>query len=349
MWPFTSRVEKREAGGYTDGVVAAILARAHGVAADPAATAAVEAAAGTVARAFASADVTPVAAATRAVTPAVLAEIGRSLIVRGESVFLIEVRGGSARLSSVAAWDVTGAADPDSWRYRLDLAGPSGNVTVSRPAAAVIHCRYSTDPARPWQGVGPLERARLSGRLSAELEAALGDEAAGTRGHLLPIPTDGADATVDKLREDIRTLSGRTALIETVSAGWGEGRAAAPPRDYDPKRIGANPPASLATLRSDAASAVLSACGLPVELAAPGDGTAAREAWRRFLHGTVQPLAACVAEELAAKLDAPGLVLGFDKLFASDLSGRARAFQSMVNGGMAVDQAAGLAGLLAAD
>ena len=349
MWPFTRRVEKREAG-YTDGVVAAILARAHGVQADPVATAAAEAAAGAVARAFASADVTPATAATRAVTPAVLASIGRELIVRGAAVLAINVAGGAVRLTPAGTWDIEGTGpDPDTWRYRLDLAGPSGSVTVSRPAAAVIHCRYSTDPARPWQGVGPLERARLSGRLSAELEAALGDEAAGTRGHLLPIPTDGADETVEKLREDIRTLGGKVALVETTGAGWGEGRIAAPPRDYDPKRIGANPPASLATLRSDAALAVLAACGVPVELAAPGDGTAAREAWRRFLHGTVQPLAACVAEELAAKLDAPGLVLGFDKLFASDLSGRARAFQSMVGGGMAVDQAAGLAGLMADD
>ena len=36
----------------------------------------------------------------------------------------------------------------------------------------------------------------------------------------------------------------------------------------------------------------------------------------------------------------------FSSLFASDLSGRARSFQSMVNGGMALDKAASLAGLM---
>ena len=56
-----------------------------------------------------------------------------------------------------------------------------------------------------------------------------------------------------------------------------------------------------------------------------------------------------MATELAQKLDTPGLAFNFDRLFASDLSGRARAFQSMVGGGMAVDQAAGLAGLLVDD
>jgi hypothetical protein len=36
-------------------------------------------------------------------------------------------------------------------------------------------------------------------------------------------------------------------------------------------------------------------------------------------------------------------------MFASDLSGRARAFQSMVGGGMDVSKAAALAGLMDAD
>ena len=280
----------------------------------------------------------------RRLTPDVLAQVGRSLIVRGEIVLILTVREGQVLLPPAASWDVTGTADPLTWRYRCDLAGPSGSTTIVRPAEGVIHCRYSTD-GRGW-GVGPLERARLSGRLSAELEAALGDEASGTRGYVLPIPSDGQDASVSDLRRDIGSLGGKTALVETAMAGWGDGRIAAPQGGYEPKRLGANPPASLATLRSDAAQAVLSACGVPVELVTPGDGTGQREAWRRFLHGTVQPLAACVAGELAAKLDTPGLMLNFDRLFASDLSGRARAFQSMVGGGMAVDQAAALAGLL---
>ena len=348
MWPFTRRTEHRHAS-YTDGVVQALLSRASGTHADPAATAAVEAAAGALSRAFASAEITPNTPATRGITPDVLAQIGRALIVHGEIVLILAVAEGRVRLLPAASFDVTGAADVSTWRYRCDLAGPSGSTTIARPAEGVIHCRYSTDPARPWVGVGPLERARLSGRLSAELEAALGDEASGTRGCLLPVPTDGQDDTVSELRRDIGSLKGKTALVETTAAAWGDGRQMAPRSDYEPKRIGANPPASLAALRSDAALAVLSACGVPVELVTPGDGTGQREAWRRFLHGTVQPVAACVTAELAVKLDTPNFTLGFDTLFASDLSGRARAFQSMVGGGMAVDRAAALAGLLTED
>ena len=348
MWPFTRHTEHRQAS-YADSVVEALLSRASGTHADVAATAAVEAAAGALSRAFASAEITPRTPATNGITPDVLAQIGRALIVPGEIVLILAVRQGRVHLLPAASFDVTGAADASTWRYRCDLSGPSGSTTIVRPSAGVIHCRYSTDPARPWVGVGPLDRARLSGRLSAELEAALGDEASGTRGYVLPVPSDGQDDSVSDLRRDIGSLHGRTALVETAMAGWGDGRQAAPRGDYEPKRIGANPPVSLATLRSDAALAVLSACGVPVELVTPGDGTGQREAWRRFLYGTVQPLAACVATELAVKLDTPTVTLGFDKLFASDLSGRARAFQSLVSGGMSVDQAAALAGLLAED
>ena len=45
-------------------------------------------------------------------------------------------------------------------------------------------------------------------------------------------------------------------------------------------------------------------------------------------------------------MDTPALALSFNRMFASDLSGRARAFQSMVGGGMDVQKAAALAGLM---
>ena len=75
------------------------------------------------------------------------------------------------------------------------------------------------------------------------------------------------------------------------------------------------------------------------------DGTSLREAWRQFLHSSVVPVAALVSAELSDKL-AVDIGLNFDRMFASDLSGRARAFQSMVGGGMDVAKAAALAGLM---
>ena len=358
LWRPFGRTEKRAAqgggsqggAGFTDAIVRALLTQAAGgTTADPSATAALEAAAGSYARAFAVASVEPDTPATRALTPELLALMARDLIRRGEFVHVIEVGRGGVRLTPAGSWDVRGRFDPVTWRYRCDLFGPSGNVTRNLPAAAVIHGRYSVDPARPWWGVSPLGWARLTGKLHANLEDAIADEAGGTRGYLLPIPqgpdTDDDTDPLAGLRKDIATLRGRTVLTETTSAGWGEGQMAAPVADWRPQRIGANPPASLATLRTDSAMAVLAACGVSSDLFVHGDAAGQRESWRRFLHGSVQPLGDLLAAELADKLDVPGLRLTFDRLMASDLSGRARAFGSLVQGGIELDEARRLAGL----
>ena len=98
-------------------------------------------------------------------------------------------------------------------------------------------------------------------------------------------------------------------------------------------------------LRDSVGRHVLAACGVPVELTETGQGTASREAYRRFLHSSVMPVADLVTQELREKLDSPDLRLSFDRLMASDISGKARAFQSLVAAGMDVDRAARLAGL----
>ena len=65
---------------------------------------------------------------------------------------------------------------------------------------------------------------------------------------------------------------------------------------------------------------------VPTSLLERADGTALREAWRQFLHASVMPVSLSVSAELSEKLDTD-IRLSFDRMFASDLSGRARAFQ----------------------
>jgi hypothetical protein len=137
-------------------------------------------------------------------------------------------------------------------------------------------------------------------------------------------------------------------LACTTSAGWGEGRGAAPAADWRPQRIGANPPAAIDAIRTSTGQSIAAACGVPPALVSRSDGTALREAWRQFLFGTISPVAKILEAEISEKLDV-GVDLVFDELRASDLAGRARAFQSMVGGGMDVTEAAALAGLLAKD
>ena len=92
MWPF-AKMEHRESA--TDAIVAAIQSAAAGSGVPPSVEAlgAVEAAPGLWSRAFASATVEPQTPATRALTPSVLAAIGRGLAVRGDVVFEVDVNG----------------------------------------------------------------------------------------------------------------------------------------------------------------------------------------------------------------------------------------------------------------
>ena len=345
--------ERREAVPFTDAVVAALFSQAAGTGpGDPSAIAALEAAAGLYAAAFAGATVTPANPMTAGLSPACRALIARDLIRRGASVHQIRIEGGMVRLQPIGSWDVRGTADERGWWYRLDEYGPSDNRTDVVPGMSVIHCRYAVDSARPWYGLAPLQWTRATGTLAANLETRLGEEAGGAVAHLLPVPQDGGDGSGDDplamLKADLAAGKGRTLLVETTSAGWGEGRTAAPQGDYQPKRIGAAPPVTLPALRSDAALAVLAACQVPASLVSDADGTAQREAWRRWAMGPLAGLAAIVEAELAAKLDQP-VRFDFAGLWAHDLAGRAQSFKAIVVAGMSADKAAATAGLMAGE
>ncbi|MDE0387951.1 MAG: hypothetical protein OXI75_04560 [Rhodospirillales bacterium] len=161
-----------------------------------------------------------------ALTADVLALIARDLIRRGESVFAIEVERGELALRTAGSWDTRGPWRESEWRYRLDLFGPSGNVTRFLPADSVVHVRYATDPARPWHGLSPLAWARATGTLAANLEQRLGEEAGGSVARLIPVPADGGAGgdgdPLAALKADIAAGRGKALLVETVASAWGD-------------------------------------------------------------------------------------------------------------------------------
>ena len=65
---------------------------------------------------------------------------------------------------------------------------------------------------------------------------------------------------------------------------------------------------------------------------------------RQFLHGSLMPLAALIGTELRRKLDIPDLTISFDKLGAMDLTGKARAYASLIGADMDDATARRLAG-----
>ena len=126
-WPWQSR--ERRSGVYTDALVSYLETEAGGTTqARPGTSAAVEAASGLWARAFAAAVVEGAPDdVTAALGPGVLGMIGRQLIREGEIVFAIDMAGNGLRLTPAATHNLQGlTSDPASWVYEVDDAGPTG-------------------------------------------------------------------------------------------------------------------------------------------------------------------------------------------------------------------------------
>lgn len=318
------RIEDRN---YTDTVTNALI-EASADAAASGYLAALEIAGGQLSRAFASATLT--GAGAGAFTPAIMSHIGRALVETGEAVYARQ----GQRLVRGLQYSIL-----PNGTYQIEAASRQYVV----PADRVFHAAWNLD-ITTGRGVAPLANARVLADLVRKLEGSMSDEAGAAVGYLLPLPSDGDGGNIESLKKDLAALKGRIAVVETTRGGWGEGQSGAPRRDYQLERMGANVPDGNVALYIAATEAALNACGYPVQLAQKSDGTAQREAWRRYLHGTVAPLGRLVAAE-AARI---GLAIDvdWDNLFASDIQGRARAFQSLVNGGMSLGAAAAASGIL---
>ena len=298
--------------------------------------------------AFSSATVEDADSVRPLLSPSVLGTIGRRLIQSGEAVFGLSFEAGRAMLQEAAGWDIRGTSrHPSGWIYRCDYSSPSGTITLQESGSEVLHFRYSWSKDRQWEGISPLVQASMLGRLAATQESRLGDEVAGKRGQLLPLAIDPSSSGVlQELAPKLSGLRGQLLAVETQAGGLGD-TARRPAGDWKTVRLGPDPPASIVELQRLSASQVYSACGVPTPLLADksADATGQRESWRRFLAGSVKPLAEIVQEELRLKLDQPNLTLSFTKLRASDIQGAARSFAALVKSGMDVNEALTVTGL----
>ena len=355
--PTNGRHERRDAGGgFTDAVVAAIEAQSAQKVADVSSTAAIESVAGLLSRAFAGATVQAEPWAQQAINPPWLAQVGRSLVREGASLSVIGVNDGRLDLTPAAFWnfetlETPGAELERDWSARVTTYGPSSSHTRLLPRDGLVFVRWGTSPGTRYRGQGPTSWANLTARLQGEAERSLADESAGPIAQLLAIPADGGDDGDDDplklLKADIREARGKAIMVETTAAGWGEGSASAPRRDWQAQRLGANPPESLVNVAKDSFARMVAACGASVPLFDDSDGTAKREALRQWHLGTVQPLAKVLAHELTMQLETD-VRLKFDG-YPLDIAGRAQAFAKLVAGGMSLEQAAAVTGILSSD
>lgn len=324
-----------------DPVVRALLAEQGRTAAT--ATAALETAAGWWSRALTTANVSP-ASVARGLTPPVLARIGRELCIRGEVVFVLDatIEAGLV-FRPCSAVDVTGGPDEASWRYRVDMPGPSRTTSASRPSTDVLHVRYATARATPWRGQSPLAASPATANLAKTIEAQLGDE--------FKIPTfhaifaggagEGDENDAAALKAHYRDARGGIVIgaVPRDSAGFG-GVQQSPASE----RIGPKPTAQIHDLRESVADSVFESCGISPGLAKADSAGAAREAYRQFAVATMEPIAALLETELRRKVDRSARI-DLKRLMAADVSGRARAWRQLREGGMSEAQAALVTGL----
>ena len=303
-------------------------------------------------RAFSAARIVGPEWAQRAINPVVLGQIGRDLITAGDSLHILDVRDGQVFLLPCSSWHFEGPANPMDWVVRATTFGPSTSTTMLIPYAGVVFIRWGSNPGTPYVGIAPSTWATTTGRLHSETERALADEIAGPMHNVVPTPpagaAEGADddpdaqTPLDLLAADITKNRGGTLLVETTAEGYGEGRASAPQRDWDPRRLGANPPQSLAQIRQDTFDALLAAAGTPPALMNGGaDGTSQRESLRRWHQNTVLPCAKILSWELSEKMEVP-IAIEFDG-YATDMVSRATVIKGLVAAGVDLDKAIAMA------
>ena len=239
-----SRPETRGAGNYTDQILSSTYAAATGRM-HAASVAGVQAAAGIVGRALASATIEGDGGA---VDPHLLENVGTDLVRVGRFLGRLTVGpGGRVRILRACADPAVtyGTSDPESWVYWLNESGPSDSRTVRAVASEVVNVRINSDSRRPWEGIAPLAQAAASGQLAARLASSLGDEADIVVSRIIPIAQGSGKGAANELSKAISgVLPGRVLFPETQLAGAGAGRSSAPLRDFGGTRTGWESPIS---------------------------------------------------------------------------------------------------------
>ncbi len=219
-------------------------------------------------------------------------------------------------------------------------------------------------PANEWDGIAPWYG--LTARFLAELDSVAGDQASGPAGHLLSISDGGGplvqmrahgvamdlveevDQAAESLDRPARiqagSLSGKrrggfTSIISShgvVATGDNAG-------SIRPARVEYAPGEGLASNRKQLVGEIAAAAGIPIPLLTGEGGAAIREAQRSF-GARLQSRANLIADDISRALGAP-VSIDASGVFRADIMMRSRALKSMVEAGLSLDDARGIAGL----
>ena len=139
---------------------------------------------------------------------------------------------------------------------------------------------------------------------------------------------------LDAFRGDLSRAKGGTLITEYSGNADIDAQSGQRGARLEHLRFGMNRE-TVDALRTATGRDVLAACGVPPTLMVPNsDGTAQREAYRRFLHTALRPMARLMESELRMKLDAPNLHLDMGELHAADSEARSRSFANFIKAGV---------------
>lgn len=315
---------------YSDGVTELLLRQARGLDNDATQIAASEFAIGLISRCLAMAELDP---ALPYVSPGYLADVGRRLMTNGNAVAAIQIDQRGVTLLPASGFDVRGAADPDTWYYRMTLPGPTRQANQTLAGSSVVHCRMNPGPTQPWLGSSPLIHAGVSATAVARVEKRLSEEANSRVGYLLPY-RDLSDPQRDDLKAGVENLAGNVGLVHSQQHAFDSRGSVGGSADYSPRRFGMQIPEANVKVRRDLVLDTVAALGVPPALFEANTGTGAQEAFRQFYVSTLEPIGAVVSHELAMKLDRPGLMLHLDRVSGSDIARRATGLVKLKEAGV---------------
>ncbi|MEM1039400.1 MAG: phage portal protein [Pseudomonadota bacterium] len=327
MWPFTRKpkdpIETRSTGaGFTAEIMAAREAYVSGVRGIAELTATAQSCISIWEGGFGLADVD----GTSLLDPSTLSMMGRSIALRGDSVFVIRDGG----LVPVHDWEVrTRNGKPTAYRVSIAEAGGGRSDTVL--AGEVLHLRIGCDSSAPWLGSAPLKRAQLTAGLLNAVETSLSEvyEMAPLGSKIVPFP-ESAETDLESIGREFRGRRGRVLLRESVAVAAAGGPA--PQADWRPADV--SPDLSKAMTRETLAAArdgIMGVFGvLPGLLNPATTGPMVREAQRHIAQWTLQPMAALLAQEASEKLGTTVKIDTMRPLQAFDAGGRARALSAIV-------------------
>lgn len=311
-----------------------------------------EISAGVVGRAFATLSVKSASdSISMALTPIVLAEIGRQLVLNGESVFYIDVDSDGLQLIPSANWTVEGGHYRRSrWQYRIYLSSPTGGqTTMLVPADDVIHVQHNFDIHSPWIASGSLQKSPDLVRGAGRTEKSVSNTMSSPTGKIIPAPISADQGDHGQaMQRHISAMEGGVALVESMGSGFGNPvRHEARSTMGDWRIIDLSPAVDSATAALLQLYTVLGGQvnGIPAELLTAGSSASKREGIRQLLFGTLKPLSLLLQHELRMKLDSPDLILDFAETGAQDILSRSRSVASLVqSAGVPLDEALHLAG-----